>query len=138
MRWSDIPRNPDTRTLRQFAGLCLLVFGGLAAWHGFVHHRLVLAGILAALAVGLGGPGLAAPRLIRPIFVGWMILAFPIGWVVSHVMLAVLFYGLFTPIGLVMRLAGRDPLSLRPGPPSDTYWTLKAAPTDVRRYFRQY
>ena len=39
-----------------------------------------------------------------------MVLAFPIGWTVSQVILAVMFYGLFTPIGLVFRLIGRDPL----------------------------
>ena len=39
-----------------------------------------------------------------------MVLAFPIGWTVSQVMLAMMFFGLFTPIGLVFRLIGRDPL----------------------------
>jgi hypothetical protein len=138
MRWYDIPRNPETRTLRQFAGLCLLIFGGLAVWNGVVHHRPVVAGVFAVLALGIGVPGLVAPRVVRPVFVGWMVLAFPIGWVVSHITLALLFYGLFTPIGLVMRLAGRDPLCLRPGPTTESYWTPRAAPADVRRYFRQY
>jgi hypothetical protein len=138
MRWADIPRNPDTRTLRQFAGLCLLAFGGLALGNGLWHHRPALAATFAALALGLGIPGLLAPRILKPVFVGWMVLAFPIGWAVSHLMLALMFYALFTPIGLVMRLAGRDPLALRPGPPSDSYWTPKPPPGDVRRYFRQY
>ncbi len=138
MRWSDIPRNPDSRTLRQFAGLCLVIFGGFALWNGLVRDRPVLALVWGALAVGIGVPGLIAPKLVRPVFVGWMVLAFPIGWAVSHLILAVMFYGLFTPIGLLMRLFGRDPLSLRPGPPSDSYWTPKSTPADVRRYFRQY
>ena len=47
---------------------------------------------------------------MRLIYVGWMVLAFPIGWTVSQVMLALMFFGLFTPIGLVFRLIGRDPL----------------------------
>ena len=50
------------------------------------------------------------PEWLRSIYVGWMVLAFPIGWTVSQVMLAVMFFGLFTPIGLVFRLIGRDPL----------------------------
>lgn len=138
MRWADIPRNPDNRTLRQFGGLCLLVFGGLAVWNAAVRDRPIVAAVLGVLAVGIGVPGLVAPRVIKPVFVGWMVLAFPIGWVVSHVILAVMFYGLFTPIGLVMRLAGRDPLSLRANSDAETYWTPRAAPGDVRRYFRQY
>ena len=44
------------------------------------------------------------------IYVGWMILAFPIGWTISQVILVVMFFGLFTPIGLIFRLLGRDPL----------------------------
>ena len=58
----------------------------------------------------LGPLGLIWPRLLRPIYVAWMVLAFPIGWTISQLILAVMFYGLFTPIGLVFRLIGRDPL----------------------------
>ena len=43
-----------------------------------------------------------------------MVLAFPIGWTVSLVLLGLVYYGLFTPIGLVFRLVGRDALQLRP------------------------
>ena len=66
----------------------------------------------------IGLLGLLWPRVIRPVYVGWMVLAFPIGWTVSQAMLAVMFYGLFTPIGLLFRLIGRDPLhrARRAGP----------------------
>jgi hypothetical protein len=66
-----------------------------------------------------------------------MIVAFPIGWLVSHVMLAVLYFVLFLPLGLMFRLLGRDALSLRK-PSVETYWTEKQQPEDVVRYFRQY
>src|SRR5687768_8935989 len=104
MRWSDIPFDPSPRMLRQFAGLWIVFFGGLACWHGFVRGNTTVALVLGALAVTLGPLGLVLPRALRPVFVGWMILVLPIGWVVSHVLLAVLFYGLFTPLALVFRL----------------------------------
>jgi Saxitoxin biosynthesis operon protein SxtJ len=138
MRWSDIPFSPSSRVLRQFAGLWLAFFGGIAAWQGIMRGRIGLAVALAVLAVVVGGLGLIRPALVRPIFVGWMVLAFPIGWVVSLVLLGLVYYGLFLPIGLAFRIAGRDALRLRPGSGATTYWTPRTAPADVRRYFRQF
>jgi Saxitoxin biosynthesis operon protein SxtJ len=138
VKWSDIPFDPPLRTLRQFAGLWLAFFG---AWG--VHQALIRghakAGLIlgfAALCVGL--MGLIRPAAIRPIYVGWMVLAFPIGWTVSQVTLAIMFFGLFTPIGLVFRLLGRDPLERAPRRELESYWTPKPAPADPRRYFKQF
>jgi hypothetical protein len=137
MRWSDIPFTPSTRTLRQFAGLWIVFFAGFAAWQWFRHERLIPALVFLGLALTIGPLGLWKPGAIRPIFVGWMCLAFPIGWVVSHVTLACVFYGIFAPIGLLFRLIGRDALCLRRQPDRETYWTPKPAPGGVRSYFRQ-
>ena len=110
MHWSDIQFDPPRTMLRQFAGLWLVFFGGMALWQVLGRGQIGLAAILAVLALTIGPLGLARPEWVRLIYVGWMVLAFPIGWTVSQVMLAVMFFGLFTPIGLVFRLIGRDPL----------------------------
>jgi hypothetical protein len=137
MRWSDIPWQPSIRTLRQFGGLGLLVFGGLAGWH---NHRgdppEALAFATAALAFGTAG--LAWPRALRPVYVGWMLAAFPIGWVVSSVLLGLLYVGVFAPLAGVFRLIGRDALALTLDPGRATYWEPKSTPADVRRYFRTF
>jgi hypothetical protein len=138
MQWSDIPFRPAEKMLRQFAGLWVLFFGGFAAYQGLVRGRPMFALALAALAIVVGVAGLVRPAWIRPIFVGWMVLAFPIGWTISLVLLGLVFYGLFLPIGLVMRLLGRDALSLRPRPDLVSYWQVRPAQGDVRRYFRQF
>jgi hypothetical protein len=138
MRWSDIPRSPSTTMLRQFAGLWLIFFGSIAAWQWLARGRIGIAAMLATLAIGVGVLGLARPQAVRPIFVGWMILAFPIGWTVSLILLGLVYYGLFLPLGLVFRLMGRDALLLRPRPGLTTYWTPRSAPADIRRYFRQF
>ena len=52
-------------------------------------------------------------------------------------MLAVLFYGLFTPVALLFRLIGRDALSLRRRAGTASYWKPKPAAPAVRSYFRQ-
>lgn len=136
MQWSDVVTRPAPKMLRQFAGLWLLVFGGSAAWRAFQGDVSTATQALAALAVLIGGLGLAYPPAMRWIFTGWMVLAFPIGWAVSRLMLAALFFLLFTPIAIVFRLMGRDALRLR-RPATDSYWTAKAQPKNVRDYFRQ-
>ena len=138
MQWSDIPRDPSPRTLRQFAGLCLLFFGGWAAWQWFGRGRVALAILFAVLALGIGLTGLVRPRAVRGIFVGWMVLGFPIGWTISNLLMAALFLLVFTPIGLVFRLTGRDALELRRRPDRPTYWSPKPLMTDPRRYLREY
>ena len=94
------PVSTSNNTMRQFAGLCLLIFGGLAVWEyvGRDHQRVAL--LFAGLALVLGCGGLAWPRGIRPVFVTAMACTMPIGWIVSHLLLGVLFFGLFTPIAL--------------------------------------
>jgi hypothetical protein len=132
------PFDPSIRTLRQFAGLWILFFGGLAAWKAFGSDSTTAALVLAALAATIGPLGLAYPAAIRPVFVGWMTIAFPIGWVVSHLLLLILFCVFFTPLALVFRVIGRDALSRRPDFAKETYWTAKPVAADPSNYFRQF
>ena len=136
MQWSDIQFNPSEKTLRQFAGLFLIVFGLLVLVEIQFRQRPQLALVYGALAATVGPLGLLQPRVMRPIWVAWSVVAFPIGFVVSTVILAVLFYAMFTPIGLVFRLAGRDALALRRADVR-TYWKPRPAARDKRQYFRQ-
>jgi hypothetical protein len=129
MNWSEIPWRPTARTLRQFAALWL-VFAGLLGWR-------VGGAPLAALAVAVGVAGLLRPALVRPLFVGLMVVTAPVGWLVSRLLLALLFYGLFTPVGVLFRLLGRDALELR-RPDRPSYWAPKATPSDPRRYLQPF
>ena len=65
-------------------------------------------------------------------------LAFPMGWVISQVMLGILFYGMFTPVAFLLRWRGRDALGLKPPPGKASFWVRKEMPLDVRSYFRQF
>jgi hypothetical protein len=138
MKWTDLTLHPTNRTLRQFA-LAWLVFLAGAGVHQWLARGHAQAGlILAALGVGVGLPGLARPALVRWLFVAAMVAAFPIGWVVSQVVLVVMFFGVITPVAAVLRLLGRDPLRRKPAPGSGSFWLPKATAQDVRSYFRQY
>jgi len=138
VRWSDIPFHPSRKTLRQFGLIWIAFFGGLAAYQWFARGNTTAATILGAAAVTVGPVGLARPEWLRPVFVAWMVLAFPIGWTVSQVMLGAMYYGLFVPVGLAFKLTGRDPLLRSRGPAEGTYWAPKPMPADVRRYLKQF
>ena len=130
--------NPSRRELRQFAALLLLVATALA---GSIWYKSGLSGIqsmLWAAAVVLGAVGLAAPRLMRPLWVVLMVVGYPIGWVVSHVLLAGIFYLCFTPLGLAMRLFGYDPLDRRLDRSAKTYWQPHKPVESVSRYYQQF
>ncbi len=138
MKWSELPLNPSPRTLRQFAALWILFFGGLAVWQGIFRQHPAAAFVLAGLSLTIGPLGLWRPSLVRPIYVAWLVAAFPIGWTVSHVSLAAVYYLIVTPLGLVSRLAGRDRLSLRRRSNEDTNWIPLGESPGARQYFRQY
>lgn len=128
--------NTSDRVLRQFAGLWLLFLGSVACYQQLVHERTNVALICAGLAV-LGPLGVIWPRIIRPVFVTLMAITYPIGWVVSHILLGLLFYGVFTPVALFFRLIGRDALGRQRSASQATYWTPKPMATDLRSYLRQ-
>jgi len=140
--------NPDPRQLRGFGVICLVAFAGIGAWIRFKHAFMAFS-IPPASAVplgyglwALGGAclllGLLAPRLLKPLYVGLTLVSLPIGFVVSHVIMALLFYGVFTPIGLVFRLLGRDPLERSFDRQAESYWIAHETPRDPKRYFRQF
>jgi hypothetical protein len=119
--------------LRQFAALSL-VCAAVVAWRSGGHP----AGLaVAALAAVVGVVGLIRPRAIRLPFLALFLLTFPIGWVVSRVVLAALFYLVFTPVGVAFRLTGRDALALQPNA-RPSHWLPRQPTADAGRYFRQF
>jgi len=137
VQWSDVIAKPKPKLLRQFAGLWLIVFPLLAAvrvWRGHADNWAIG---LAVVGVVVGVLGLVKPEAVRPIYSGWMLAAFPIGWTVSQLMLLVLFFLVFTPVGLVFRLMRRDALSLQRRN-ATTYWAAKPRAARAEDYFRQF
>lgn len=135
----EIPWHPSRRSLRQFAGIWFPLFAALAgtlvgratsAWSA------VQAAWIACAAMAV--IGLLWPTAIRPVFVGLLLLTYPIGWVVAHVLLTTIFFLLFLPIGLIHRLRGRDLLQLRPPSAGSSLWSPVAPMADTDRYTRPF
>jgi hypothetical protein len=136
MNFKDINFNPDDRELRIFSILWLVGFGllgGVVAWRGGTW-----APALWGLAVVGCAVGLVAPRAMKPIYVAWMVAAFPIGWTVSLVLLALVYYVIFTAFSLVFKAFGRDALGRSFDRKASTYWVPRRQPETLERYFRQF
>lgn len=134
----EINWNPSDRDLRLFAVVQWIVVMTAA---GLLSRRLGWSVAVALLMVASSGgllAGLARPRWLRPLFVAWMMAAFPVGWVMSHVVLAIVFYAVITPIGLALRFAGRDSLQRKANPDATTYWMPRGQASESSRYFRQF
>jgi hypothetical protein len=129
---------PSTRDLRLFGGLwlplTLAFFAGLLFWKSGAR---ISGTLLALAALSISAIGWTVPEALRPLHAVWMAVVFPVGWIVSHVLLAAVFFLLFAPIALLLRAAGADPLQLRPKREAGSYWKQHAPPPPVARYFRQ-
>ena len=138
MKWSDLPLNPTARVLRQFAAAWLVLLLTVGVHRYLVCGQEGLGITVGLLGVLVGAMGLIRPAAVRWLFIGATVLAFPIGWLVSQVMLALMFYGIVTPLALWFRWRGRDLLARKPAPDRPSFWMPKPAPEDLRSYFRQY
>jgi hypothetical protein len=136
MTWSQLPLHPSARILRQFSGAWLVVFGVFATLQLRAGHG-TNAALLATIAA-LGLIGLVHPAWMRWIFVAASVAAFPIGWVMTHLILGILFYVVLTPFALVFRLKGRDILKRGRPPANASMWETKEPTADPARYLRQY
>ena len=138
MQWSDVTRPPTDRQLRQFAAIAAILLAALAIWQLAARGSLVVIGCYAAGAVIAAAICVARPRWLAPSFTLWMIAAFPVAWLISNVVLAVLFFGLLMPLGLLFRLLGRDPLNRGWPGRQDSYWQKKPTADKPERYLRQF
>jgi hypothetical protein len=134
----DVNWNPPRNQLRQFAVLFLIFIGGLGTILYFKGKPLIVSEILWNLSWIVCLAGVIYPPLVRPVYVVMMAVALPIGFVVSTILMLVIYYLIVTPIGLVMRLFGYDPMRMRPAAGTESFWIERPKASDVRRYFRQY
>lgn len=134
----DINTNPSEKELRWF-GVMIVVFVTVVGT--FVHWQFGLSAVsLVFWAVGvvLAAVYISVPSLRLWIFIGWTYAVFPIGWIVSYVLLAGIYYLVFTPIGFIVRVTKGDPLDRKLDRTASTYWKPHEAPQDMKRYFRQF
>ena len=77
------------------------------------------------------------PATLKPVQKIWMALALCLGWVMSRVILTVIFYLVFTPIGFFLKLSGNDLLNMNWARKENSYWK-DHAPRSKESYEKQF
>lgn len=134
----ELPTEPGPIERKLFGGLVLLfcgLVGGFLLWK-FDWHAVAWVLWSIGLLVTLVYYGV--PPLQNRIYRGWLLAFYPIGFVISHVVLAAIWYLLFTPLALLRRLFAGDPLARGPEAEAETYWIDREGPVESSRYFKQY
>ncbi len=135
----DIQWTPSPRELRQFAVIwfpaACAVVGSVVYLRAGALGAAACVWVFGAAVAVIGG---ARPRAVRPLYLALVCLTYPIGWAVSHILLALIFFAMFAPLGLFLRFLGRDPLQRRFDPEAESYWTPRPPARDPESYFRQF
>ena len=132
------PEKPPS--MRVFGLVMLIGFGllgGLALWswrETGSTWRVVVGTILVSLAVVIFLWSLVAPRSLPPVYRAWMAFGQGIGHVVSTVLLSVLYFVVFTIVGVLMRMSGTDPLERKLSRGAGSYWRKHAPPSTPADY----
>jgi len=101
---------PNRRDLRNFG---LVFAGGLSVFFGLLLPWLFEKPWPVWPWVGAGlfaGTGILLPAVLRPVFYVWMKLGHALGWINTRIILGVVFFVLFAPVALLLRVLGKDPM----------------------------
>ena len=127
----------DPAHLRKFGltmGAAFAIFGGLFFWrdHTAAPYLFIIAAAFLLLAA-------VAPKALKPIQMIWMTLATVLGWVMTRVLLAIVFFIGITPIAFIARVVGKRFLDLKFDPDRESYWEKRETPTQgMERYESQF
>jgi len=126
---------PSVSQLKQFGAMFAMVLP-LIGWFWSVGSI----GLVSLFAAGLIVAVLSFvwPSVVRPLFVGLMLAAAPMGMLVGELAMLGIFLGVFLPISLVFKLMGRDALCLKIEKNVESYWQTKKQPEQVSSYYRRY
>lgn len=98
---------------------------------------VIATAIGAAFGIALAAITAASKPAGTTLYRAWMVAFRPVGWSVSFLLLAGVYYAILTPTGLLMRALGRDPMERTIDRSATSYWVRRQPVTDPRRYFRQ-
>jgi len=125
------------RELRQFGITIAVVLGLLGSW--FLWRERDGGYLLLISAILFLALGLLIPNLLKPLQKLWMTLAVLLGWLMTRVILTILFYLVVTPIGLLAKICGKDFLNRKFNKTAQSYWIpRKATTSDKKNYENQF
>lgn len=149
-RLIDFSWNPSANQLKQFGILSALVLP-FVAWLWSATPETIQ--WMFAIGLALASIGWLRPNILKPLFILLSLIAYPIGIIVGELALVTIYYGLFFPIGFLLRRFGHDPLDLRRKAPATTsrqnssaqgmvdppsFWITRKTTAKPASYFQQF
>jgi len=129
-----LTKKPPLPTDRSFGLTFAAVFALLAAWllYRGSSYWLASLGVSAAFAL----LALVYARVLHPLNVAWMWFGGVLNRIISPIVLGIIYFGIFTPVALVFKVRGRDPLNRKFEPSQPSYWLHRTPPgPDAERSF---
>ena len=113
-------KQADRAELRNFGLIVGGIFGAIGLWPALIRGGDARTWCL-IVAVLLIVPAVTAPAVLWPAHRAWMALGAVLGWINTRLILGLVFFVVITPIGLVLRALGRDPMHRAFEPHATTY-----------------
>lgn len=130
----DAPAVSDSQA-RKTALVVAAVLFAIALWNMY-RGRMTVVAIFASIAGVLTLIGLFVPGAARAFHRFWMGIAAVLGYVNSRIILSLLYYGMFTPVGFLRRLFGHDPMKRR-GSAQSSYWVTREYTRQTQNQFER-
>ena len=131
----------NSKKIREFGWVMLIILSVLIpafiSWRNdwsITNLMLIFSGIGLILFL----PSVFFPMSMKGVYRGWMLFALLLGFVMTKVLLTIIFFLLITPIGLARQLLVKDPLKLKANPEASTYWVKKERIITPESYEKQY
>ena len=110
----------DLRSFGVMIGIIFLLIAGFLIYKDKESFQMLL--YIAGSFIGLG---LLIPILLKPIYILWMAFAIILGWIMTRLILSLLFYVIITPIGVILKIIGKDSLELKKQAVKESYWNQR-------------
>ena len=124
---------PSNRKFGLFFTLIFLI----AAIYFYLDDYEILSYIFGLLVVTFLVISIYNPKVLAPLNIIWMRFGFLIGKIISPIVMGVIFFGIFTPLAIIMRLFGRDELNLR-YKKNDSDWVKRKQGPQVTLFKNQF
>ena len=127
----------DTGQIRKF-GIVALIFFGLLCSLGLWINRPIPVYLFGSLSI-LGLGFILIPKQLEPVYSAWLKVAHLLGRIITTLILALAYYLVITPSGLIKRLFGGRPIPMKPNKKASSYWVARPEPAQPReRFIKRY
>lgn len=137
MKTTDVTNNKDRNELRLFSCLQFALFALLTLVLFRALFSLSVTSVILSVSAVIALLGMARPSWIRPVYRAWMMAVKPIGWIASHCCMAIVYFLIVTPTGILRRPRG-DSMQRAFEPDRESYWERRRTESTNSRYFRQF